>query len=364
MLGAAARVQGLSVDMWTKAFERDKTLVELWAMRGSPVVIPEEDLPYFTVGLCPIDEAGVLDGIVGGMDLLIATAGISAMQLLDRLCERALEVLDGHVLTKREFGEALVPAIPKQLRERLGAAGSGGGINPLIFLTLSAARLISLRGIFVMAPREGGREPSFVRTDQWLGRTQRSVDAAEAQAELVRRFLRAFAPATAQDLAWWANPQSSPAARKADEAHAAEIWRLVADEVTGVERPTGAGAFALTSDLDRLADPPQLAGVRLIPPYDPLLMARDRENLVARQHHGRLWRSTHNPGVVLANGRLIAAWTARKHGRRLNITIEPLDGAIDRATRDAIEEEAMLIGALRECAGVTLDVETTGGGGV
>jgi hypothetical protein len=215
-----------------------------------------------------------------------------------------------------------------------------------------------------MAPREGGREPSFVRTDQWLERTQGSVEATEAQAELVRRFLRAFAPATAQDLAWWANPQTSPAARKADEAHAAGIWRLVADEVTGVERPTGAGAFVLTSDLDRLADPPQLAGVRLIPPYDPLLMARDRENLVARQHDGRLWRSSHNPGVVLASGRLIAAWTARKQGRRLNITIEPLDGPIDRATRDAIEEEAMLIAALRECADVTLDVEATCGGGV
>src|SRR5207302_10905939 len=75
MLGAAARVEGLSVDMWTKAFERDKTLVELWAMRGSPVVIPKEDLPYFTVGLCPIDDAGVLHGIAGGMDLVIATAG-------------------------------------------------------------------------------------------------------------------------------------------------------------------------------------------------------------------------------------------------------------------------------------------------
>lgn len=75
-------------------------------------------------------------------------------------------------------------------------------MDPGVLLTLSVARLISLKGVFVMAPREGGKEPTFVRTDQWLGRVPDVISPIEARAELVGRFLRAFAPATAEDWAW------------------------------------------------------------------------------------------------------------------------------------------------------------------
>jgi hypothetical protein len=356
MLGAAARVHALTIDDWLNAFERKKHLVEVWAMRGSPIVIATDDLPYFTVGLCPEDEGALLYGMAGGLDSAIAAEGISSTDLLDRLCERSIEVLDGRVLSKTELGEALVPAIPKKLRYRLGGSGSPVGIDPLVFLALSAARLISLRGVFVMSPRESGKEPSFVRTDQWLGRPVVAVETVVAQAELARRFLRAFAPATSKDMAWWANPQTSPAARKSDESHAARLWSLVAEEVTPVERPDGSTGFVLTGDLDRLSDPPQLNGVRLVPPYDPLLMARDRESLVAKQYHPRLWRSTHNPGVVLASGRVVAAWSARKTGHRLAVTVERLGPPLDRQTRDSIAAEAALVGRLRGCAGIDLEV--------
>jgi winged helix DNA-binding protein len=115
-------------------------------------------------------------------------------------------------------------------------------------------------------------------------------------------------------------------------------------------------AFVLTDDLGRLADPPKVIGVRLVPPHDPLLMAHDRDNIVARQHHSRLWRSAHNPGVVLGAAGVIATWTSRKQARHLNITIEPLGSAIDRATRDAIENEAAITAELRGCDDARLEV--------
>jgi transposase len=231
-----------------------------------------------------------------------------------------------------------------------------GGDDPLVLFTLSAARLISLRGIFVMAPRGAGKEPTLVRSDQWLEAKLPAVAATDARAELVRRFLSSFAPATSQDLAWWANTQTSPAPRRAADAHAARIWSLVDEEITQVERPDGSVAFVLTDDVDRLADPPKVIGVRLVPPHDPLLMARDRDNIVSRQHHSRLWRSAHNPGVILGATGLIATWTARKQARHLNITIEPLGSAIDRKTRDAIADEAALTAELRGCDDARLEV--------
>jgi hypothetical protein len=356
MLGLAARVQGLTLEAWAAAVEREKSLVELWAMRGSPIVVATVDLPCFTAGLLADDEASLLHAITSGMDVVVAAAGISAANLLDRLSQRAAELLDGRDLSKRELGEGLVPALPGPLRDRLGDAGAALGMDPREVLTLTVARLISLKGVFVMAPREVGKEPTFVRTDQWLGRAPEPIAPIEAQAELVRRFLHAFAPATSEDLAWWANPQTSPAARQANEAHAARIWGLLDREVTEVERPDGSRGFVLTSDLSRLANPLTAVGVRLIPPYDPLLMARDRETLVAREHHRKLWRSTHNPGVVLSGGQVVATWTARKEGRLLAITLDSLGTPLDRHTRDAVGAEAALLAPLRRCSGAHLEV--------
>lgn len=88
VLGLAARVQGLTLEAWAAAVEREKTLVELWAMRGSPIVIATADLPYFTAGLLADDEAALLHAITSGMDVVVAAAGISAADLLDRLSER------------------------------------------------------------------------------------------------------------------------------------------------------------------------------------------------------------------------------------------------------------------------------------
>ena len=357
MLGAAARVRGLSQSAWTEGSGRKKSLVELWAMRGSPIVIAADDLPYFSTGLCPDSGPEILHGMGGALESL-AASGISATELLGRLCERAVEVLDGRALSKREFGEALTPAIPETLRKRLARIRPPGGDDPLVFFTLSAARLISLRGIFLMAPREAGKEPTLVRSDQWLEGKLQAVAATDARAELARRFLSSFAPATSQDLAWWANTQTSPVARRAAEAYAARIWNLVQEEITQVERPDGSVAFALTDDLGRLADPPKVTGVRLIPPHDPLLMARDRDNIVSRQYHSRLWRSAHNPGVVLGATGLIATWTARKQSRQLTITIEPLGSAIDRRTHDAIADEAALTAELRGCDEARLEIAT------
>lgn len=356
VLGLAARVQGLTMDTWAAAVEREKTLVELWAMRGSPIVVATADLPYFTAGLLADDEASLLHAITSAMDVVVAAAGISATDLLGRLTERAAELLDGRGLSKGELGEGLVSALPRSLRDRLGGAGVAPGMDPRVVLTLTVARLISLRGVFVMAPREGGKEPTFVRTDQWLGHVPDVISPIEARAELVRRFLRAFAPATSEDLAWWANPQTSPAAKKANEAHAARIWSLLDREVTEVERPDGSRGAVLTSDLGRLADPPTVGGVRLIPPYDPFLMARDRETLVAKEHHRKLWRRTHNPGVVLSGSELIATWTARKQARLLAITLDSLGTPLDRRARDAVADEAAVLAPLRGCSGVRLEV--------
>jgi hypothetical protein len=86
-------------------------------------------------------------------------------------------------------------------------------------------------------------------------------------------------------------------------------------------------------------------------------MARDRDTLVATEHHRKLWRSMHNPGVVLSGAEVIAAWTARRQGSRLAITLTALDSPIDRRIRDSIGDEAALLAPLRGCSGVSIEVD-------
>jgi hypothetical protein len=356
-LAAAARVEALSPEAWRRALEEEMTLVTLWAMRGSPVTVAVEDFPIFTLGLLPEDEEGTLRLITSGLAPVVERAGVPARELVERLAQRAREALDGRTLTKRELGRALRPAVPARLRDALDDGSPGiSGDGPVSDLALTVARVLSLHGAFVFAPRAPGAEPSLVRTDQWLERPGPAVAPHDARAELVRRFLRAYAPASPDELAGWATVETDAAARRAARGWAARAWALVADELAEVARPDGSPAWALAADLPRLLSPPQPRGVRLLPPHDPMLALRDRATLVPPEHQRRVWRAQANPGVVLAAGAAVATWRARRDGCRLRVALEGLGAPVARATLEEVEAEAARLAPLRGCGEVVVEV--------
>lgn len=354
-VAAAARVDALTPEIWSRALEETKELVELWAMRGSPHVVAADDLLVFTAGLLPDDEAATLYRITSDLAPVVAESGVPALELVERLRARTHEVLDGSELTKRELGMALAPAVPEALRERLEGETAWGSYDGVSALALTVARIVAHRGAFLIAPRSGN-ELSLVRTDQWLGGDLPSAEPGEARAELVRRFLRAFGPATPEDLAWWATELTSDRSARIElEKWARRLWGLVEAELEEVEGEDGARAFVLAADAGRLGSPPTPDGVRLLPPHDPFLMLRDRETLVPKPLHPRVWRSQHSPGVVLEAAEIVATWKARKDGRRLAVTVDALAAALSPSARDAVHAEITRFAPLRGCEAV--DVE-------
>lgn len=342
-LAAAARLDGLTPECWREAVEREKSLVELWAMRGSPFVVATEDLPVFTTALLPDDESVMIHLMTTGMRPVVEASGVRATDLVDSLVQRTRGVLDGQLLSKRELGVALGPGVPEPLRSRFH------GDADLSTLTLTAARAVAHHGVYLIAPRTGS-ELTFVRTDQWLGAEPPRLDPREARAELVRRFLTAFGPATAADLAWWANERTDGAAKAAHEAHARRMWSLVEGELEEVECHDRTRGHVLASDLGRLLSPPGPGGVRLVPPYDPLLAVQDRRTLIPdRTLHKRVWRAMHNPGVVLDGTDVPATWRTKKSGRRLDVIVEPLARPLARAVREAVEAQAAGLAPLLGC---------------
>ena len=145
----------------------------------------------------------------------------------------------------------------------------------------------------------------------------------EARAELVRRFLRVYGPATHTQLA--SLVQTAP-------SHAKRLFEGIADELepAAVE---GRRGFVLAADVARLESPPAASGVRLLGGYDPFVAQPDRDSLVGENGALRkqLFPSVARPGVVLAGGVLAGVWRGHKKGDVLEVTVDWLRDPVDIA---------------------------------
>ena len=139
----------------------------------------------------------------------------------------------------------------------------------------------------------------------WLGGELAEIDAKAARAELLRRWLEAYGPATETDVRWW----TGWTAREARAALAAVPHALV--ELDGV---TG---YVLANDVD----PPDAVGPWVAPSdFDPTARAEGAGEFLqlARAVHARQSRPhrlVQRPG----RGRLVSERTARSSsavGRR------------------------------------------------
>ncbi|MET7297352.1 winged helix DNA-binding domain-containing protein [Embleya sp. NPDC005575] len=330
-LALLARSPGLTAAEVDRALAEDKSLLQAWAVRQSPYLFPTRDLPVFTRPMLPEDEESWRVAVQGFVPMLDGTKR-SAVEVVELTRVAIEDALDGQVLTKRELGVALGKRMPDEF---------SGWFEPDTFSSFTAilARAVSLTGLFVIAPREG-REASFVRTDQWLGKKPPHRSAAAARKEFVRRYLRAYGPSTPEHLAEWAGTAQTVAAK---------AWQAAADELREV-RFDGRTTWIHRDDHEALIAPPEVRGLRVLPAYDPWLHLRDRATAVPdRKLHKQVWKHTGNPGVVLRDGELAALWRAQKKGRTLRLTVEAVR-ALRKADREGIEKLAADIAPFRGCA--------------
>jgi hypothetical protein len=109
----------------------------------------------------------------------------------------------------------------------------------------------------------------------------------------------------------------------------------------------GRKAWLPETDLDALTGAGRVRGVRLLPPSDPFLQARDRTVLVPDKAQAKeVWRILGNPGVLLLDGDLAGTWRARTVRKRLELTLTPWV-PLPAAARRAVEDEAQVVAAAR-----------------
>jgi Winged helix DNA-binding domain len=328
-----ARMDSLEGGALEGALLEERTLVQLYNARTAAAVVPVADILRFAGALAPSDEAGlrhlIEDAIEGD--------GISAPEAEEVTLAAVQEALDGRSLSRDELHAELRDRLPAPLLPWCRACQSHHARRWLLALA-------SLRGVLCFAGRSG-RQPLFARTDQWLAKPPAEADPDAAAAELVRRYLAAYGPSTPGNFSDWTGVAPAQARR----AWAAQQGELVQVEVDGKR------SWLLEAEREVLADPPSMKGVRLLPPGDPFLLARDRALLFADEAvRKRVWRPVGSPGVVVADGRLVAIWRPRKKGKRLGLEVEPF-GPLGKAVRSGIEEETERIAPHRGCTSSSVE---------
>jgi hypothetical protein len=303
-------------------------LAIVYAFRGAAVAVPAVDVPVFTRGLAPPDEAAART-LVGTAIETLDPVGIGALDALDRVSDAVAAALADGPLERDDLHQALRERLPGDLLWRCRGCQSHH-VHPSLW------RATGVRGVLAVAERRG-RVTVF-------GAPPDVPDVPDAPAELARRFLHAYGPATHAELAAWGG--ISP-------AHAKALLARIEEETEAVGFG-GRPALMLAADAQALASPPAASGVRLLPPFDPYLDQRDRATLWPDPDVRKRARTGIGaPGAVLVDGDVAGLWRPQKKGKRLVVTVEPLR-KLPRRTVDGIQAEAEIVAPHRDATSAEL----------
>lgn len=310
-LQVRVRSVGLTGDDVRRAIEEDRSVVRTWAMRGTLHLIPAEDIRWITslVGPPALSASrGRLD--FHGLDEETRNRGIRLIR--DILSENG-------PLTRAEIAERLAPH---------GIPVAGQAAPHLL-------RCAAFAGVLCNGPARGSKD-TFVVLDNWVS-TEPELPRETALAELARRYLKSYGPASPEDMAAWAGLPIRDA-RKA--------WGLISRNLVEVEA-AGKPAWVLTEGANRLdevrGECPR--AVRLAGAFDTYLLGyRTRDLALAPEYAKRV-----NAGggiirpTVLVHGRAIGTWRTKRLTRRIEVSTEPFE-EFDNIVAEGIKGEIMDLG--------------------
>jgi hypothetical protein len=276
LLSLRARVAKLTIPEAHQAIN-DKAVVVTWVNRGTIHMLSPDDLPWLLALTAPTLRTGILRRLT-----------------LDGVSEaNARKAIDVIVTALADEG----PLRREGLRARVNQAGLEAEGQALVHLLFRA----SYEGLIVRGPI-AGRQHLFARTEDWLGRQPKPLPRDRALAELARRYLAGFGPATAADLAYWAGLP-------------------LRDARAGLERiaPELSQHEDGLVDLRGRAPAPERLPARLLPLWDDALVGHKDKSWLGDA--GRIFAGGMIGPAATRAGRVVGKWSARA-GR---VRVEPFD---------------------------------------
>ncbi len=307
-------------------------LEEAWTHRGAPHLHRPGELVRLAKALWPLSDDDAAERL-GRLGPELLDGGRSTLEAIATTAEAvatALAAVDDDGISKGELSAAVTEQLPPAYLSACRSCRTTHVNEQLL-------RLATLPGGGRIVP--GPPPVRFTRLSRWRARPSK---AAGTRA-IVEAYLRLHGPARPRDAAGFVGT-------KAELLEPMWPPGLVEVEVEGATR------FLLEDDLADLerAEAPDV--VRLLPPWDPYLQARDRHLLVpGRDHQKQLWKILGNPGALLVGTEVVGTWRARKQGQALAVTVGPF-GRLARSVRDAVADEAGLVAAARGLERSTVEV--------
>lgn len=335
MCGAHAQVltaAELSIGVRTAASTRDDvqhalwtehSLVKTFGPRGTVHLLPTEELPIWTGALSQLPPSGSnfppdvrltdeqTDKVVAAIGDALADAELTMEELNEAVVARA----------GPWAGDLVMPAFQELWPRWRQAVGTAARRGALCF------------------GHNRGRRVTYTSPHRWLPGLE-PAEGRAAAAELLRRYLRAYGPATPRRFAQWLG---------APPRWARELFEELGDELEPVELH-GSRAWLVAGD----AAPPDEAprGLRLLPYFDAYTVGcHPRELLFPGRAAERALNPTGQAGnfpVLLLDGVAAGVWHQRRSGRRLAVTVEPLE-PLRGARRRELDQQVERIGEFLDC---------------
>jgi uncharacterized protein YcaQ len=304
-LSFRSRTRRLSAADVDRARTEERSLLRTWVMRITIHLLPADDASW----MLPLFEPRIESWSQRRLEQL----GVPprTQQRATREIARMLEV-DG-------------PVTRPEVIDRLASVG----IELDSYARGHIVGLAVASGIACLGPDRASRT-CLVRREDWLGELP-NVDREGAMAELARRYLRAFGPASDRDFAYW----SGLGLREVRAGLAA-----ISKEVEEV-RVGGETLLSLRGKRPRL---PPIGQLRMLGNFDTYLLGwKDRAFSVPDEHAAAVkaggggWIRP----VIVRDGVVIGGWRSAKKGNTLEISLdvtgpprEEVRGAIDAEVED------------------------------
>jgi hypothetical protein len=300
----------------------DPRFVLAWTHRGAPHFHRRDDLPEVISALVPLEEADAM-ARMGWQRKQVEAAGMPAAEILFTAA-RAMRKAVGKTMSKGTASTAVTKIVPESFSYWCRGCQATHILEQLM-------RLAAVHGGIRL---EAGVSPATLSPLEGRSAVKTKPDVKAATA-VVADYLRVHGPATKSDAAGFVGTT---------RACVEQMWPDGLVEV----QVGGKAAFLPEERLSELENPPEPDFVRLLPPLDPFLQARDKTLLVPDEANRKeVWKMLGNPGVVLADGDISATWRSKASGRkRLDFTVSPFE-TFNPAARKLVEAEAERVATAR-----------------
>ena len=314
-LGIWARVDGITAQDVKDALWNDRQLVKTWCMRGTLHLLKADDLPLYVAALKTRTVYKSRPWLRGH--------GVS-LEEIDKITSETRDALNGRCLTREELAASIVKKAGFKSRvKRNMLSGWGSLLHP-------AAH----QGNLCFGPNRG-KNVTFVRPDQWLGRWD-EPGGDEALRTLAARFVAAYGPCSAQDFNHWWNVLQKDAGR---------IFQSMSDELEEVEFE-GRKTLIRRIDVKQITSSKPAKSLRLLPSFDPYIMFYNpRELLVEQRFRTKVFRQLAGwvSPVLLIDGAAAGIWRYKRQSSRVGVTVEPFR-SLSADEQDQVEQEATSLG--------------------